>query len=53
MASGAAVVKSAEKYPAQRQQPERLPEAEHSEAEQWGQQPVPQVHYDFAADEGK
>src|SRR5579872_243190 len=44
---------SAEEDPAQRQQAQRLPERQHAPAKEWGQQPVPKMHDDFAADEDK
>ena len=43
--------KSAEEDPAQRQKSKRLPEGDLAPAEERRQQPVPQLHDDFAADE--
>src|ERR1039457_5989902 len=39
--------------PAQCQQSQRLPETKRPPAEQWRQQPIPQVHHHFAAYEDK
>jgi hypothetical protein len=44
---------ASEEYPAQRQNSNGLPEGKLAEAEERWQQPVPQVEYDFAADEDK
>ena len=45
--------KSAEEDPAQRQNPQRLPEGDLAPAEEWRQQPIPQVQHLFAADGDK
>jgi hypothetical protein len=44
---------ASEEYPAQRQNSDRLPERKLSPAKEQRQQPVPQMHHDFAADEDK
>jgi hypothetical protein len=52
-AAGTVPSDSAEEYPAQGQKSKRLPEGEQAPAEERRQQPIPQVHHDFTADEGK
>jgi hypothetical protein len=49
----AAPTHAAEEDPAQRQKPNRLPESEQAPAKERRQQPVPKLHYDFAADGDK
>ena len=44
---------SAEEDAAQRQKSKRLPEGDLAPAEERRQQPVPQMHHQFAADEDK
>src|SRR5215469_13337366 len=48
-----AMPQSTKQNPAQRQQPQRLPEGKHSPAKQRWQQPVPEAHHHFATDESK
>jgi hypothetical protein len=42
---------SAKEDPAQRQKPQALPKGDLAPAEERRQQPIPQLHYQFAADE--
>src|SRR6266852_1252958 len=52
-ATGTVPSKSAEEDAAERKDPKRLPEGKLAPAEERRQQPIPQVHHDFAADDDK
>src|SRR5229473_854938 len=52
-ATGTVPSMSAEKDPAQRQKSKRLPEGDLAPADERRQQPIPQAHHDFAAEDDK
>ena len=52
-ATGTVGSQSAEQDPAQHKDSKRLPESNQAPAEQRRQKPIPQVHYDLAADVNK
>src|SRR5712692_4990715 len=52
-APGTVQSKSAEEDPAQRQDPQRLPEGDLAPAEERRQKPIPQMQHDFAPDGDK